>query len=186
MGPLEILVEEHNAVRALLEVLEVICGRLESKRKVDPDHIQSAVRFIKDFADKAHHLKEEEVLFPAMESAGVSREEMLLDAITTEHDLGRGYVRGISDALFPYSLGDYSAGDVVCQNARKYIKLMSNHIAKEEEIVFPLAESRLSENARRELAREFERIDREVIGQEKREDFQSILLTLRGAYLIER
>jgi hemerythrin-like domain-containing protein len=183
MGPIEILIEEHNAVKVLLNVLEVMCGRLEAKQKVDADHIQGAVHVIRNFADKAHHLKEEDLLFPAMESAGVSRAKMLLEEITTEHDLGRGYVRGISDALLPYSIGDDSAGHVIRENARKYVALMISHIGKEEEIVFPLAESHLSETAMDELALAFERVDRDVIGKEKRDEFQRILSTLRAAYL---
>ena len=185
MGPLDTLFQEHNAVKVLVEILGEMCDRLEAKQKVEPEHIRSAVHFIRNFADKAHHLKEEHVLFPVMESAGVSKEEMLLEAITTEHDLGRGFVRGMSDALFPYSIGDNRAGEIIRENARKYIKLMTDHIGKEEEIVFPLAAARLSEGAQRELAQEFKRIDDEVIGRKNREEFFDIMRTLSGVYLVK-
>jgi hemerythrin-like domain-containing protein len=183
MGPIETLIEEHNAVKVLLNVLEVICGRLESNQKVDADHIRGAVHVIRNFADKAHHLKEEDLLFPVMENAGVSREKMLLEEITTEHDLGRGYVRGISDALLPYSIGDDRAGHVIRENAGKYVSLMTSHIGKEEETVFPLAESHLSQADMDRLAREFERVDRDVVGEEKHHEFERILSSLSAAYL---
>lgn len=185
MSPTKILCEEHEIVKTLTRVLENICGRLKSGEKVEPQHVEDAIFVIKGFADRAHHMKEEDLLFPAMESAGLSKEEMLVEAITTEHDLGRGYVRGIGDALMHYSLGDTRAGLVLCENTGKYVKLIAEHMAKEEDVVFPLADKHLSEVAKRELTQAFEKIDEDVIGREQQEKFMRIVSTLEGIYLEE-
>ena len=118
-----------------------------------------------------------------MEGAGVSRDEMLADAITTEHDLSRGLIRGISDALVTYSMGDDSAGRVIAENATNYVNLMRDHIGKEEDVIFPLADKHLADGAKRELVAAFEKIDTEVIGLDKLEEYMGILTLLRNTYL---
>ncbi len=183
MRPTEILTEEHNYVKVILRVLDVMCVKLKAGEKVEPGHIEGAVDFIKNFADRAHHMKEEDLLFPAMEAAGVSKEESLVDAITTEHDLGRGCVRGLTDALSLYSMGDNGAGLVIAENAAKYVKLIKDHIAREEDIVFPLADRHLCDDTQRELTAKFHKIDKDVIGEARRQGFMEILSTLKGAYL---
>ena len=180
---IDILVEEHKAVREILDVLDVICKKLQSGERIEPEHIEGIVDFIRNFADKAHHMKEEDLLFPALEGAGVPRGDMLVEALTTEHDLGRGYVRGIGDGLIHYSIGNNSGRLVIRENALKYIELMTRHIDKEEDVIFPLAQRYLSEAVALELAQEFERIDRDVIGDARREEFMSILRMLKETYL---
>jgi hemerythrin-like domain-containing protein len=177
------LAEEHKAVRVILDALARMCEKLRAGERVDPEHFEKVLVFIRNVADRAHHLKEEELLFEKMESAGVSRDEMLADKITTEHDLGRGFIRGISDALVAYSMGDDSAGRVIAENASSYVRLLRGHIVKEEEIIFPLADRHLPDETKRELVVAFEKIDAEVVGTDKLEEYMGILTMLRNAYL---
>jgi hemerythrin-like domain-containing protein len=183
MGPTKILIEEHKAVKVILDALASMCRKLGSGEKVDPDHFEKVIVFIKNVADRGHHMKEEDLLFARMESAGVSREEMLADTITTEHDLSRGYIRGISDALVSYSMGDMSAGRVISENATSYVNLLRDHIVKEEEVIFPLADKHLPDEVQRELVAAFEKIDSDVIGPAKLEEYMGILNLLRDTYL---
>ena len=183
MSPIEILIEEHKAVKTVTQALGVMCDMLDAGVRVDPSHLEKAVAFIRGAADKMHHLKEEEILFPVMERAGVSRKEMLADVIITEHDLGRGYVRGMRDAPVLYAMGDSAAGRVISENGRSYVRLIGDHMGKEEEVIFPLAEARLPEEGIWELAREFRRIDSVVVGEDRREELMSIMSLLKARYL---
>lgn len=183
MSPTEMLVEEHKAVRVILDALSRMCEKLGVGERVEPEHLEKVVIFIRNVADRAHHMKEEELLFEKMENAGISRDEMLADTITTEHDLGRGYIRGISDALVAYSMGDDSAGRVIAKNATNFVQLLREHIGKEEEIIFPLADKHLPDGTKRELVAAFEKIDTEVVGVDKLEEYMGILTMLRNAYL---
>jgi hemerythrin-like domain-containing protein len=183
MSPTEILAEEHQAVRVLLNALSSMCDRLGSGERVEPEHFEKVIVFIRNVADRSHHMKEEDLLFAKMESAGISREEMLADSITTEHDLSRGFIRGMSDALLAYSMGDASAGRVIAENACSYVKLLRDHIVKEEEVIFPLADKHLTGEMKRELVEAFEKIDREVVGPGKMKEYEAILNLLRNTYL---
>jgi len=182
MNPIDLLREEHRAVLTVSDALSAMCDMLSAGTNVDPEHFERAISFIKTYADKSHHFKEEEVLFPLMEKAGVAKDKMLADSITTEHDLGRGYVRGMTEALVSYSMGDMDAAHPICENVRRYVRLIKSHIAKEEEIIFPLAESELSAEHKERLAREFERINEEL-GGERHDEMIGILDLLKERYL---
>jgi hemerythrin-like domain-containing protein len=166
-----------------LRVLEAVCQRLESGGGVDAAHIEEIIEFIKGYADRCHHFKEEDLLFEAMEKAGFPRHAGPLGVMLAEHDMGRGYVRGMSDAVASYKLGDRKVVSVIVKNARNYISLLTAHIAKEDNVLYPMADQRLSEEQQRELAVQFEKVDGEKIGLEKLAQFHEILTRLENIYL---
>ncbi len=71
MKPTEQLKEDDELIKTMLKVLEAICSRLENTKDLPREHLDNVIEFIKVFADKCHHGKEEELLFPAMEEAGI-------------------------------------------------------------------------------------------------------------------
>lgn len=71
MRPTEELVTEHNAIKRMLDILERVSRRLEIGETVDAEHLERIVDFIRGFADRCHHGKEEDLLFPEMEEAGI-------------------------------------------------------------------------------------------------------------------
>jgi hypothetical protein len=67
MTPTDQLKEEHEGILLMLRILEKVSAKLKSGEKVDPDHLERIVEFFRVFADKCHHGKEEDLLFPEME-----------------------------------------------------------------------------------------------------------------------
>ena len=74
MEATKILIDEHRVIERVLAVLEKAADRLEVDQGVQADYFLNAAEFIKGFADGCHHRKEEGVLFPAMEAAGIPRQ----------------------------------------------------------------------------------------------------------------
>jgi hemerythrin-like domain-containing protein len=183
MRPTQKLTEEHKSIKEGLRVLEKIYQRLESGERVDPEHIEKMIEFIRGFSDKCHHFKEEDQLFVEMEKAGIPREGGPLGVMLAEHDMGRGYVRGMSEAVVNYKMGDGGVTPVIIDNAKNFVSLLTGHIDKEDNILFPMADAHLSEEKQRALEVEFERIDRETIGTDKIAEFHSILNRLKDIYL---
>jgi hemerythrin-like domain-containing protein len=183
MKPTEQLKEEHQAIKVMLRILEKVCQKLESGEEVNPEHLEQMVEFIKAFADKCHHGKEEDLLFIAMEEAGIPKESGPIGVMLTEHDMGRGYVRGMSEAVTQYKAGDRKASSAIVENARNYIALLTQHIDKEDHILYPMADMHLSEERQKELVEEFERVEREEIGVGKHQEFHQLLEHLREVYL---
>jgi hemerythrin-like domain-containing protein len=100
-----------------------------------------------------------------------------------EHDQGRGYIRGMSDALANYRLRDGGVAPVMVENARNYLSLLTGHIDKEDNILYPMADAQLSTEEQKELLVEFERVGREMIGLDRIAAFHAILNRLKDAYL---
>lgn len=182
MRPTEILKEEHMAIKLMLKIAENVCQRLERGEAVPPKHLADIVTFIRGFADKCHHAKEEGLLFPAMEKAGVPRQGGPIGVMLAEHEQGRNYVKNMTDAVEKYRPGNQGAALQFVENARNYIALLSQHIDKEDNILYEIADKRLSEVAQEELGRGFERVEQEEMGPGKHEEFHKILELLKKIY----
>ncbi len=99
MRPQEILMEEHKAILRLLEVLKKISANLQNGNSVGVGAMEQAIDFIRTFADKCHHAKEEYVLFKFMEERGMPRYGGPIGVMLMEHDQGRSYVSKMAEAV---------------------------------------------------------------------------------------
>ncbi|MFC2094065.1 hemerythrin domain-containing protein [Bacteroidota bacterium] len=180
---IEQLKEEHQAILLMLKVMEAVCKKFEAGDDVKIDDLNDMVLFIKEFADKSHHLKEEDLLFPAMEEVGIPREGGPIGVMLTEHTTGRNYVKGLSLGIEEYANGNTTASNQIIENARNYSSLLSNHIYKEDNVLYPMAEMRISNDKHDHLLKEFERVDSEKIGLDKQKELIAILHNLKDTYL---
>jgi hemerythrin-like domain-containing protein len=184
MGPIDELKMEHQAVRMTLEVLEIICRRMEQHGEpVEAQHIDRLLEFFSVFVDKCHHCKEEELLFPALEAVGIRREGGPIGVLLKEHERGREYVRGMNASLSEYRAKETADSAGFIREARGYIGLLDQHIDKEDNVLFPLAEKQLSESKQAELSKGFEMIEVQKIGVGKHEEFHGLLDHLKSVYL---
>jgi hemerythrin-like domain-containing protein len=166
---------EHRAIERMLAVLEAAARRLESGRGVRPGLLREAVDFVRNFADRCHHGKEEENLFPRMEAAGVPRSGGPLGVMLLEHDQGRQRVAAFAGAIDAYEDGDGSAARAIAENARGYVALLRQHIGKEDSVLFPMADRVLSPDDQRELEQRFQEIETEVMGPGVHERYHRLL-----------
>lgn len=177
MKPTEQLREEHNVIKLMLKILEAICGKLENEKDISKEHFEKVIEFIKVFADKCHHGKEEDLLFPAMEQAGIPREGGPIGVMLMEHNMGRDYVKGMSESVLSQDFKRF------IENARGYIGLLEQHINKEDNILYLMADMHLSEMKQKELIQQFEKVERERIGPGKHEEFHQLIHHLKEVYL---
>ena len=96
MSATQQLKDEHEGILLMLRILDKIAAKIEAKGSVDPHHLERIVEFLQVFADRCHHGKEEDLLFPEMEKAGIPREKGPIGVMLMEHDQGRAYVRGMA------------------------------------------------------------------------------------------
>lgn len=141
------------------------------------------IDFLKIFIDKCHNNKEEEFLFPALEKAGIPLEGGPIGVMLMEHDTGRGYVEKMSEAFLEYNAGNNASHKKIIENARNYIKLLTEHIQKENEYLFDMADKYLSPDRQEELIREFDRIEDKKIGEGKYEECRNIMKEVNKIYL---
>lgn len=139
MQATQVLRREHDLIERVLGLLADTCDRLDRGERVPEEFFSWVVEFIRDFADGSHHHKEEEVLFPLLESRGIPREGGPIGCMLHEHELGRDCVRRMREALLgPMQIPQFVAA------ARDYVVLLHQHIFKENNVLFAMAERCLS------------------------------------------
>lgn len=178
MRPQEILMEEHKAILRLLEVLKKISANLQNGNSVDVGAMEQAVDFIRTFADKCHHAKEEYVLFKFMEERGMPRYGGPIGVMLMEHDQGRSYVSKMAEAVQEIKNGKESAGKKYAENALNFAELLSQHIHKEDNILYPMSEQMMEEKDEEKLLEEFEQSEKERVGEGVHEKYLKILEAL--------
>ncbi len=172
--PSDELMQEHRIIEHVLDALETAARYLETGHPVRPEFFLEAADFISGFADGCHHKKEEGVLFGAMVDSGVPRSGGPMDIFLDEHAQGRVFTRGIRDAARRLQQGDASASAALIANARGYVALLRDHIMREDEMLFPMADEMFSAEQQSSVLREFERVEREDVGADAHEKFHAL------------
>jgi hemerythrin-like domain-containing protein len=154
--PTEILKHEHEVILRVLTSFETILKTVEMGARPDPDLAGKVLEFCRGFADKCHHAKEEDLLFPAMEKAGFPREGGPVGVMLEEHEQGRAYIQGIEDAVRLLPEDPETGRKRFLDNGWAYVQLLQAHIHKENEILFPLADRGIDPDTMHGLIHAFE------------------------------
>lgn len=171
----QILRKEHDAILRMLDVADESARRLQAGEAVPADVLGGLLEFLKLFADRCHHGKEEDLLFPLLEKKGMSRQAGPIGVMLHEHDLGRRLISQMTAAAEAYSKGDASAGSRWAQPAIQYTALLREHIFKENNILFVMAERMLTDEEQAALAQEFERAEVEKMGAGTHERLHALM-----------
>ena len=183
MNPISELKSEHEAVLMTLNVLHRIAATISDSGRIDrPEDVEQLLDFFRVFVDTCHHAKEEDYLFPVLEQLGVSRDGGPIGVMLHEHQQGRGEVRAMRSALEAYRGGDTSSSAEFASHAVAYIGLLRRHIDKENNVLFPIADSRLSTVRRASLEEAFEKLEQERIGAGRHEAFHRMIEDLGERY----
>jgi hemerythrin-like domain-containing protein len=143
-----VLVEEHKLILRMLALLERNARATAAGKYGNYSFYLDGVDFIRNYADRYHHAKEEDVLFKALVENGMPREHSPVAAMLMEHDQGRAYVKAMESAALAAMPGHHGQDAAIAENALAYVELLREHIAKEDGILYPLAERLIPEQAR--------------------------------------
>ncbi len=101
------------------------------------------------------------MLFPLLVRRGVPTRGCPIEALTHEHVIGRELVAGLSEALLGYQKYGPVAEDTLIKNLRGITDLYTNHIWKENYLLFPMTNKVLGLDDLNTLSRDFEKVDLE-------------------------
>jgi hemerythrin-like domain-containing protein len=171
-SPADVLRDEHRVILVALTTLARAAERLAAGGPLPGGWWEEMLDWLRAFADRNHHAKEEKSLFPAMVKAGVPGDEGPIAVMLEEHVQGRLLIQAMA-----------SGHDARrSSTAREYVHLLRDHIAKEDEFVFPLADSVLDDQAVAAVAREFEAVQIEQ-GRDASIDYQEAVMKRLGEAL---
>jgi hemerythrin-like domain-containing protein len=164
MKAIDVLMEEHRVIERVLDSLEAGAKRLARGEPIRPGFFLDVADFATRFADGCHHQKEEGVLFPAMTEHGAPARGGAIEMMLHEHDAGRGYVRQLRDAARQLEAGQTAAVRSLLAAATGYAALLRDHIAKEDEVLFPTAAEMIPESEYAEVMEKFEHVEHDDAG----------------------
>ncbi len=174
MRTTEILMNEHRVIEQVLACLDKIAENAFETGTIDVASARDAASFLRTFADACHHGKEEQRLFPAMERCGLPPQAGPTAVMRHEHEIGRAHVRRMEDAVAAYEKGDKQAPGRFAFEARGFVELLRDHIAKEEQVLFPMADRMLPPAMQDELLAGFEHAEKHEMGEGTHEKFLAL------------
>jgi hemerythrin-like domain-containing protein len=168
------LSREHRVIERVLRVLQHLVGRAERGEGFEPEPLGKCVRFFRLFADACHHGKEEDLFFPMLEQRGIPREGGPIGMMLSEHKLARELTRKMGDALEQFERGDADAQSRFCRTAREYLELLHQHIFKEDNVLFRMADGVISDDDRRTLCAKFGEVGCRAFEGQRREELERL------------
>ena len=166
----------------MLGVMGSMAVYADRGERLDAGDLAHVVEFLRVFVDRCHHTKEEELLFPAIRAAGITAAEDTILLLLEDHVRGREMVGRIAAASQRLAEGDASATAELADAMSGYTDLLRAHIRREEDDCFDVADRELPAAVQAELAKGYERIEREVVGGGVHEGFHALLDRLGDAY----
>jgi hemerythrin-like domain-containing protein len=158
-SPTEVLETEHHVIQKIVSVMAVLAEGLAAGQEAPVETLRTIVEFMRTFADKCHHGKEEVHLFPSLEKRGVPTRGCPIGVLIHEHEQGRTLVGQLAQATEAYASGNASARDSVTETLRGLVELYPSHIWKEEYLLFPMSNKVLGAADQQQLLQEFEGVE---------------------------
>jgi hemerythrin-like domain-containing protein len=174
MNPTETLKHEHQVILLVLGAAEREAQLIQRTGKVDTVKVGQMVEFFRNFADRCHHAKEENLLFVKMQERGMPVQGGPIGVMLQEHVQGRSFVRATGDALSRAGAGDGAAVASVADNLSGFVRLLRAHIYKEDNILYPMADQIFSPQDQQALAAEFDRVEAEEMGEGVHERYHEL------------
>lgn len=143
-----VMSDEHQLILRMITLVEKSTTLMERGRFRNWQFFLDAVDFIRNYADRFHHAKEEDVLFIELVKNGMPEKQSPIEAMHMEHDQGRSFVRRLEAAAENALAGETGQIPGIAESARGYAELLRGHIDKEDNILYPLAERVLPEEVR--------------------------------------
>jgi len=181
--PFHILKHEHRIIERALRGLDGICTRIEAGSRVPVEALVEIVAFITTFADRYHHGKEEQFLFPALDRRGITREGGPLGVMEHEHQIERELIGDLEQAVELYEEATAAGGQSFVLAARAYLRLLVGHIEKEDSILFRLGDEVLDDEEKSALTASFKRAD-SALGDRTLQDYEQLASELEERWAL--
>ena len=172
------LIDDHVLIVEVMDFMDYIT----TIDNPDVEHLEFIVSFIREFADGHHHAKEEGLLFPKLVEKGMPKEQGPIGVMLSEHDKGRAYVKGMAENISLYKSGKNEALKAVYLNMKGYTSLLRDHIHKENNILFKMADNFLSGEEQNQLLEKFNQEETANNVQSKKEHFISRIKEFTAVY----
>lgn len=184
MESIQIMVEEHENIRRMLKVVREVCYRVMTKDNYDVADFPKIIDFVRIYADKHHHGKEEDILFETMNKEIEKLAKAgAITGMYIEHDMGRLYMLNLEKALKAFQEGDDKARLDIIANAVSYADLLDRHIEKENTAMYKFAQNMLKEESKAYIDAESKKIEDLATASGLQDKYLKLLDELEEKYI---
>ncbi|KOA19692.1 hemerythrin HHE cation binding domain protein [Clostridium homopropionicum DSM 5847] len=176
MNAINIMMEEHKNILRMLEVIRKVCIKVVNNEQVDYNNFYKIIDFVRNYADKHHHSKEEIVLFEKLKGGDNNRiGKVTVEGMLVEHDLGRLFMMNLEEALKKYEAGDMDSRVDIIANSIGYSDLLKRHIFKEDNALYKYAKNNLSKEDLDEIDEKCKEIEEKAGERKVQEKYMKLL-----------
>jgi hemerythrin-like domain-containing protein len=176
MQPIGPLMIEHRLIERMITLMQREWQRITDNVAVDPEFafvdpvfIDTAVDFIRTYADRCHHGKEEDILFAALGKKELSGEHrQMMEELVRDHVLARETTAALMQAKGDYLLGKSAALDEILKNLGTLVEFYPRHIEKEDKHFFIPCMEYFSDAEKAAMLQAMFEFDRQMIHEKYR------------------
>ncbi|MFV0289493.1 MAG: hemerythrin domain-containing protein [Mangrovibacterium sp.] len=150
------LKDEHQNILRVMQLAEFQCADIEAGKPIDEPFFNELFDFIAHYVDKFHHAKEEDILFESMLRNEGHLHCNPVPVMLYEHNQGRDFLKEMRDAL------SRMHAEELIMATRSYIDLLSNHIFKEDQVLYPMAEDAIADDEKRRINEAYQKAEQHV------------------------
>ena len=172
------LENDHVQILRLVEVME----RITEYTNPNLEHLELIVKIIREFADGIHHAKEEQLLFPLMVQKGFSNQTGPVAVMLRDHLEGRHLVKEMAENISLFKQGNSAALKALYSYMRAYTDLLKNHIAKENNVLFRMADNVFTNAEQQSMLIDFAKVEEKSEKDSGKADFLTMIDHLALAY----
>ena len=175
MMPIGLLMIEHRLIEKMIKHLKERSQIFRKENEADIFFIDKAVDFIKIYADRCHHGKEEDILFRDLAKKELQREHKnIMDELVQEHSWARNVTKSLVSAKEKYGLGDKTALSDIVKLMIELAEFYPKHIEKEDKHFFIPCMNYFSKQEQEAMLNEFWEFDRRLVHEKYKEIVKEI------------
>jgi hemerythrin-like domain-containing protein len=176
MDAIELMMEEHKYIKRGLAVIRKMCIGILNGQEVPYEDFKKIIQFVRNYADKHHHNKEEAILFKKMtDEMGEKLVGAPISGMLVEHDFGRLFMQNLEEALDRVKRGDNDSRVDIIANAIGYTDLLHRHIDKEDKVIYTFAKRSLNEEALKDVDEKCAEVERTAEGENVQKTYISAI-----------
>jgi len=175
----ESLRRDHDLIEKVVKAMDVTLQLLKSGKKIPESILMPTIDFTKNFTDVCHHGKEEESFFPTLGQNGFPTNMGPIAVMLMEHEMTRKIALHMEQSAKEYlSNGD---ADALIADITQYVQHMGEHLWKENNRLFMMAEMRLS-GVSDKVNAELDSVEKRKLEQlgKSRQDYESMVQNIQS------
>ena len=164
MLPIAPLMIEHRLIERMAAVMETQAESLQAGQELDLRFIPEVVDFMRTYADRTHHGKEEDILFKVLKGKKLSGEHRrTLERLEQDHVRSREMVSKLAALGEEHVHGSPSAAYHASMLMKDLVTLYQGHIKLEDQGFFVPVMEYLGAEERRAMLEEFKDFDSRMV-----------------------